>query len=446
MAYTKDNPGIWKMGKQVYPGDIYMVTAADAANNGTYTAGNYFLATTSFTCNIGGISSYYPHGNSSTANWLWVGNQQFPLNTKGNPGMWTSRQKVNPGDIYMVTAADVVTGPSYVAGNYFLANQSFICDSYNGDTYYPYGDNSTATWSWVGNQQYPLNTKGNPGIWTTGQQVNRFDIYMVIGADHANNSSYVAGNYFSANQSFICDAGGTTYPDGNSSTGNWLWVGNQQYPLNTKGNPGIWFQGQKVNPGDIYIVTDADSARNRNYTAGNFFLANKSFSCDAGIGDTYYPYGNSSTGNWSWGGNKKYPLNTKNNPGIWTSGEQVNPGDIYIVTGADAASNRDYVARNYFSANQLFTCDSTTTYPDGDSSTVNWSWVGNQQYPLNTKGNPGIWIDKQQVNPGDIYIVTGADAASNRDYVARNYFSANQLFTCDSTTTYPDGDSSTVNW
>ncbi|WP_261433593.1 hypothetical protein, partial [Serratia quinivorans] len=186
---------------------------------------------------------------------------------------------------------------------------------------------------------------------------------------------------------FICDST-TTYPDGDSSTDNWSWVGNQQYPLNTKGNPGIWILGQQANRGDIYMVTGADAARNGYYTARNYFLANQSFNCDA---SRVYPYGDYSTNNWSWVGNQQYPLNTKGNPGIWILGQKANRGDIYIVTGADAASNRDYVARNYFSANQLFICDSTTTYPDGDSSTVNWSWVGNQQYPLNTKGNPGIW-------------------------------------------------------
>ncbi|CAI1637244.1 Uncharacterised protein [Serratia quinivorans] len=267
----------------------------------------------------------------------------------------------------------------------------------------------------------------------------------MTGADAASNRDYVARNYFSANQSFICDST-TIYPDGDSSTVNWSWVGNQQYPLNTKGNPGIWIDKQQVNQDDIYIVTGADAASNRDYVARNYFSANQLFICDS---TTTYPDGDSSTDNWSWVGNQQYPLNTKGNPGIWILGQQVNPGDIYMVTGADAARNGHYTARNYFLANQSFNCDVSRVYPYGDYSTVNWSWVGNQQYPLNTKGNPGIWIDKQQVNPGDIYITTAIDVTRNPSDKAGDYFLAKRLFMCsidNKATYYPNSGSSTDYW
>ncbi|WP_150651480.1 hypothetical protein [Pseudomonas fluorescens] len=439
---TKGNPGTWKIGQLVNKGDIYMVTA-DHARNSAYTSGNYFVAAGSFSCNEGVTN--YPVGDSSGDYWTWVGNQQYPPNTKGNPGIWKQGQQVHPGDIYMVTLADHARNSAYTTENYFVATGTFVCNE--GVTNYPAGDSSTGFyWSWIGNHHYPLNTKGNPGTWKIGQLVNKGDIYMVT-ADHARNSAYTSGNYFVAAGSFSCNEGVTNYPVGDSSGDYWTWVGNQQYPPNTKGNPGIWKQGQQVHPGDIYMVTLADHARNSAYTTENYFVATGTFVCNEGV--TNYPAGDSSTGfYWSWIGNHHYPLNTKGNPGTWKIGQLVNKGDIYMVT-ADHARNSAYTSGNYFVAAGSFSCnEGVTNYPVGDSSGDYWTWVGNQQYPPNTKGNPGIWKQGQQVHPGDIYMVTLADHANNPSCTTGNYFSAIQSFVCSgkNVTYYPAGNKSTDNW
>ncbi|MCT8345317.1 hypothetical protein LG003_21345 [Photorhabdus kleinii] len=67
MAYTYDNPGVWKSSTVVAKGNIFMVTPNDA-NNTIYHAGDFYTAQFD-----GSISNqYYPPHGESNSNWLYT--------------------------------------------------------------------------------------------------------------------------------------------------------------------------------------------------------------------------------------------------------------------------------------------------------------------------------------------------------------------------------------
>ncbi|WP_439412561.1 hypothetical protein [Enterobacter ludwigii] len=422
--YTKDKTGRWRPDVHVGKGSVFQVTPEDVASNPGrgLIAGNCFVAKSDF---VAASNSFYPSGDDGNSFWEFDGRE--PLRTRGRPGDRLYDASASKGDVFLVTPLDADKDRNLTLGNYFRASDDFPRIS---DKPYPGHNESNAWWDYAGDR-WP-HTRENPGTWASGRNVNREHIYRVTESDVKNNTKkhLVLGNYFQAVQSFTLSGAIADYPARSRGDNNWRFIGNDQ-PY-TEENPGVWLEGGKVKAGEIFMVRDDDLLRAPgDLIGGNYFRALESFTMGP-VPD--YPAGCGGSDHWQYAGSDN--PKTRLQPGVWALNKtwplQVDKGDIYRVTSADAGQSTHPTVDYYFQAIKPFEIKEDSSgdggknyfYPTGYNDSIYWKCV------TRDRQHPGIWALNTDVATGDVFRVTQNDVTGqSTNPTVDYYFQARSAFT-----------------
>ncbi|ULH10473.1 hypothetical protein MF265_21470 [Serratia marcescens] len=440
--YTYDDSGIWINGAEVKEGDIFIVTSRDASQGNHPTEGRYFRALQAFTM---GATPDYPAGSGSNSHW------QSTDYTRETPGVWAVGVSVRADDIFKVTATDTATQPTKPTADYYFKAKTGFTIADTKTYYYPTGYSDNSSWQCV------TRDRQHPGMWQTGTEVAKGDIFQVTASDTtAQSTKPTAGYFFQAKNGFTI-AASDKYPAGYSDNTDWTCV------TRDRQHPGRWEIGTEVAIGDIFQVTSADTSQLTHPTEDFYFQADKNFtiinavtdqSGDSDNGKPYFfPPGYNDGKYW------KCIARGRQQPGIMVgSGTQivVGKGDIFRVTADNAIHQPTLPTEGaYFRARQGFIITGDTYeyhFPTGYGKSDQWVCV------TRDRGHPGVWGLYAEVAEQDVFQVTASDVKNNPSCTVENYFQAAKNFNINEVTGpsggsdngkpyfFPDGDTSNAYW